>query len=256
MMCTKDLHKAAEGDVECVRELLKRGLNPNIKDRRGWTPLHYAVKAGHYDIVWLLLDYGANPNTPAGGWLGPTPLHMAVRNQNYDMAKLLLNAGAKPDARDGWGRSPLHEAASSGNFVITHLLLENGANVNAVDANGRTPLHMAVIESSPKEPKEKRLVRRGVVALLLKYGADPNIKDKYYSRTPLHYAARDGAVEVVKAMLEHGADPTIRDSKGKTPLDLAKEAGHDEVVQILTSYTPSAASTHKKRRHRKNKLAA
>jgi cytohesin len=166
MTCAKDLHTAAsEGDVECVKELLKhRMINPNIKDRRGWMPLHYAVNAGHYDIVWLLLDYGANPNARVGDWTGKTPLHLAVRNQNYDIAELLLNAGAKPDARDEWGRSPLHEAASSGNFLITHLLIERGANVNAVDVDGRTPLHEAIINLSPKEPKEKRLERRGVVA--------------------------------------------------------------------------------------------
>ncbi len=256
MTCTKDLHTAAaKGDVECVRELLKRGMNPNIKDRRGWTPLHYAVKAGHYDIVWLLLDYGANPNTRVGDGTGVTPLHLAVRNQNYDIAKLLLNAGAKPDARDELGKSPLHEAASSGNFLITHLLIERGANVNAVDVDGRTPLHEAVIELSPKEPKEKRLERRGVVALLLKYGADPNIKDKYYFRTPLHYAALNGDVDVVKELLERGADPTIRDSKGKTPLDLAREARHHEVVQVLASASPQSESGHRKSRRRKAKLA-
>jgi ankyrin repeat protein len=60
-------------------------------------------------------------------------------------------------------------------------------------------------------------------------------------------ATTDGAVDVVKALLEHGADPTIRDYRGETPLDLAREFGHDEVVQILTS----AESGRRRSRHRK-----
>ncbi len=42
-----DLHKAALlGDVERVKELLKKGADPNIKDKKGRTPLHEAAQWG------------------------------------------------------------------------------------------------------------------------------------------------------------------------------------------------------------------
>jgi ankyrin repeat protein len=172
-----------------------------------------------------------------------------VLNKNYDRAELLLNGGAKPDARDEWGRSPLHYAASSGSYNIAKLLIERGADVNALDADAQTPLHKAVDVS---RSKEKMFDNYAVAILLLAHGANPNIQDKYYFRTPLHYAARNGAVDIVKEMLERGADPTIRDHKGKTPLDLAREEGHDEIVQILTSHIQQM---HRKSRRRRAKPA-
>ncbi len=57
-----DLHKAAfVGDVERVKELLKKGADPNAQDEKGQTPLHEAAFWGRVGVVKLLLVYGAGP---------------------------------------------------------------------------------------------------------------------------------------------------------------------------------------------------
>ena len=54
---------AASGDLDEVKRLvLDCGLNPNIRDDIGETPLHYAALGGHPDVVKLLLEHGADPN--------------------------------------------------------------------------------------------------------------------------------------------------------------------------------------------------
>jgi len=48
--------------LPCVRTVLQAGANPNLGDRTGATPLHYAVAIGNPVLVELLLQAGANPN--------------------------------------------------------------------------------------------------------------------------------------------------------------------------------------------------
>ncbi len=54
-----------------------------------------------------------------------------------------------------------------------------------------------------------------------------------YSRTPLHAAAANGHLEVVKFLIENGADIYLKDKHLKTALDAAVNNSHLEVVQFL-----------------------
>lgn len=68
---------------------------------------------------------------------------------------------------------------------IAEILLRNGANVNAQNRDGYTPLHLAVANSKQK-----------VAALLLKYQADPTIKD-FYGRNVIEVSPHENG-KVIK----------------------------------------------------------
>ncbi len=51
--------------------------------------------------------------------------------------------------------------------------------------------------------------------------------------TPLHAAAENDRVEVVRLLLEHGGDPSARVSSGETPFDLAERSGHADIALLL-----------------------
>ena len=62
----------------------------------------------------------------------------------------------------------------------------------------------------------------------------PNVRDKY-GDAPLHYALREDAVLIVKILLKGGADANLKDRRGRTPLNIA--SGVDtELEKIVKEY--------------------
>ena len=57
------LHVAArEGNSAAIRKLVSLGANLDGQNGANWTPAFCALRAGHFDSLWLLLELGADPN--------------------------------------------------------------------------------------------------------------------------------------------------------------------------------------------------
>jgi ankyrin repeat protein len=98
------LHIAVQrSDLLWVRFLLQRGGDPNIRNKRGLTPLQLATALGFTDGVEALIKGGASVNV--ADQTGETPLIAAVHAKNVGMVRLLLEKGADPDRNDNSGRS-------------------------------------------------------------------------------------------------------------------------------------------------------
>lgn len=98
-------------------------------------------------------------------------LHLCLSNDNLDRLKKSISDG-ETDLNDKIGAlTPLGYAAkNSKKEILNYLLrfsLELGININEKDLEGNTPLHLAASSGT-----------LDTVSLLLKYGADPNIRDK------------------------------------------------------------------------------
>ena len=72
------------------------GADLNKTDRHGQTPLFWAARIGHTDVVRMLLNAGADPNRQ--NILGESPLDGPTNIGDMDVVLLLLDAGAKPKA--------------------------------------------------------------------------------------------------------------------------------------------------------------
>ena len=60
--------------------------------------------------------------------------------------------------------------------------------------------------------------------------------------TPLHTAARNGNVEIVRILLANGSDVNVKNADGKTPLHLAVEEGYEEIVALLANAARNQSS--------------
>ena len=122
------LHSAAfYGDIEMVRVLLDYGVDVNIRNDVGFTPLYFAPNPYSNDpgAVRLLLDRGADPNL---GRNGETPLHEASRYGKVEMARLLIEHGASVEVKGANGKTALEIASGRRHDEFVKLLLEHGAN--------------------------------------------------------------------------------------------------------------------------------
>ncbi len=90
-------------DLLWVRFLLQRGGDPNIRNKKGVTPLQLATALGFAEGAEELIKKGASIDI--ADQTGETPLIAAVHARNVSLVRLLLSKGADPDRSDNSGRS-------------------------------------------------------------------------------------------------------------------------------------------------------
>lgn len=142
----KALIKASgKGILEEVESLIKRKADVNYIDKKGWTPLTWASSQGHYDIVKLLTDKGAENVTPSNSEIkiSATPLHWAAFNGQVKCVWLLIKRGFDPNSLDLFGNNCVHSAAAGGRKEVLETFLGYGVDVELKNTRGHTPLNLA-----------------------------------------------------------------------------------------------------------------
>ena len=227
---------AGDDDRKDTFPVVSEYVNARVND--GQTPLHYASSA----------EYNEDPN-----------IALSLSN----IARLLLKHGADVYARAKNFSTPLHLAAYNGRVEVVHVLLEHVSNLGAVDDDGKTafqvvseyvnarandgqtPLHYASRGGYRRDPNFPTLLSN-TARLLLEHGADVYARADNLS-TPLHLAAYDGRVEVVRVLLDQVANLGAEDDDGKTVFQVVSEYVNSRNVEgktplHLASYTYSLNS--------------
>ncbi len=210
-----------KNNLSVIQFLLAGGVDMNVRDRRGDTPLYLAIEYNLDKAVQLLIDHGADVNTtnPLDGF---TFLHLAAKFNSDKVVPILIDNGVDVNAIDLDRQTPMHLATTYDAHKVIPILIDNSADLNARDKDGNTPLDY----SAGKNYADK------VVQLLIDNGADVNARNEK-AWTPLHYAASGGADKVVQLLIDNGADVNARNEKAWTPLHYAASWGADKVIPIL-----------------------
>ncbi|KAJ3502685.1 hypothetical protein NMY22_g18506 [Coprinellus aureogranulatus] len=224
-------------DWKLVRALVIMGATINVRSAveksNVVTALHTACHHREFNMIYFLLENGANPNVsglsngPYAEFNDGTPLNFASYTGDIELVTRLLECGADPNFQGGVYGTALQAACIPGNLGVVSLLLEHGADLNLIGGHHSSALHACAYYG-----------RVGCAQALLEHKADPNVRDKY-GGTPLHGACYWGKTWVAELLLDFGADPIIRNNGGKTALQAAIEVKYrdnSDTVQMLQQH--------------------
>uniref|UniRef100_A0ABM5G180 Poly [ADP-ribose] polymerase n=1 Tax=Pogona vitticeps TaxID=103695 RepID=A0ABM5G180_9SAUR len=273
------LESARSGNEEKLMALLTPlNVNCHASDGRKSTPLHLAAGYNRVKIVQLLLQHGADVHAKDKGDL--VPLHNACSYGHYEVTELLVKHGACVNAMDLWQFTPLHEAASKNRVEVCSLLLSYGADPTLLNCHNKSTIDLAptpqlkerlayefkghsllqaaresdvarvkkhlsleIVNFRHPQTHETALhcaaaspypKRKQVCELLLRKGANINEKTKDFL-TPLHVASEKAHNDVIEIVVKHEAKVNALDNLGQTSLHRAAHCGHLQTCRLLLS---------------------
>ncbi len=198
--------------VQIAAALLDNKADPDIRNARGESALSIATNAGHVDVAALLTQRGAKQVLTYAGLGLDDALIAAATDGDAQKVSESLNGGADPNAATRAGVTPLLAAAYGGNVDAVRALVERGADINVVP-NGFRAWTWTGAKMSTEKQALAQAASMGDTALIL--------------------ASRLGQQDVVAYLLENGADPSKPNPHDDTPLGVAAEQGHADIVALL-----------------------
>lgn len=141
-------------DFETLKTIINYGINLNIKDKRGYTPLMHMVEEGlkisdkkerelFIERLVYFLKYRVSVDIRDND--GRTVIHKAVIANDLAVVEKLLTKKADLSVKDIHGRTALHHTQWHGNYKIARWLIAAGGDMNLPDNSGFTLLNYAAI---------------------------------------------------------------------------------------------------------------
>jgi ATP-dependent Clp protease ATP-binding subunit ClpB len=232
----EELHQAIlEGDERRAKILLKNSTPQDVNHRHnlGWQLIHLAAVNGRSRLVELLLENGAEINSP-DKYTSP---RLMAEQHNIDpmVISLIRTTEFHPDlARTNWaGTTSLHYATLSNNIDTIEVLMKYGANPTIKNEAGYKPInfasaHVAKILTSYEEEyvrREKELEEEE----RRKYPLEKRIKE--------HLVGQDSAISLVAATIRRKENGWIDEDHPLVFLFLGSSGiGKTELAKQVAKY--------------------
>lgn len=221
------LGAAQRGDAAGLERLARAGVDLQVRDEDGRTPLLLALTGKHVACLPILEKEGWNLD--ARDKSGNTPLSLALRHDLRSLAEKLISEGASANFMLPSGELALPGYFRAGRFDDFRFLLQSGANPDSPALDGQTVLAMALQKNQPV-----------LACKLLEKGADPNGKvlgEPLLSALIVHGPSwgmtSADLLRVMGTLLLSGADPEAPMSDGRRPIQLALAGEEEEVLNLV-----------------------
>lgn len=250
-----------KGRTGVVAKLIEAGADVNIPTGSiAITPVMRAAIEGHYDIMKLLVDNGADLNAVTAEHQ-TSALQLLINNAEYtcrdnpqrgrDCLQLLLDHGLSltpADKKQVLERAPslaplvpdaqaalaVAAAVNEGDAGDLQRRLDNGVPPDAGAAFTEQPLQTAILLGDKASHIEE----------LLAAGADINLRSVETGRTPLQTAAHAGNRAAFTRLLYLGADPDAPRADGNPGdlLELSRLGNHEGMEEFVRQTLANRAS--------------
>ena len=264
-LCTLIKKGIEHGSKEVIQTILNHKINVStIKTKSGATPLHIAVLHGHYELVYMLLEAGAQVNIQDNE--GYTPLMRALAQEKQAvLIKLLSAVGASTTLITKKGENLITIAKRKKHLSLLIEALKASCHPRAIGIpllqeffkEYPKPEGVKVCFGCSKQPEHVSTCSKcnyatycsvecqrthwvqHKVACMKKYILDQLIVQENINQPDdrgqilLMHACHYGFKELVEKLIALGADINVYDTKGNTALTLAQQGGHKEIITML-----------------------
>mmetsp|Transcript_26340 Transcript_26340/g.86531 ORF Transcript_26340/g.86531 Transcript_26340/m.86531 type:complete len:336 (+) Transcript_26340:279-1286(+) len=216
---------AKDGDLETLKAIASQGLwKPELCDKYGGTPLHWAAGMGRLDACKLLLQMKADPLARLfrGGGKGRTPMHYAARNGHLEVCKYFIHdCGVDPGIQTHDGTTPIHLAIWKGHIQVCDFLSNYDIDLSHKNGYGCDCSHWLGMGG-----------QQNCATWLLGKGFSLTTQNEV-GHTCLHKAAQHGHRALCEYLIEKlgiTKGSLLPDSEGKYPSNLAREQGYEDLA--------------------------
>lgn len=232
--------------TEIAKYLIEQGIDKDVKDAYGDTPIMLAVYTGNKEIFSLLVDDVDLNVTDA---MGNSLLHLAAAADDCDVYNELVEKGLSVYAENQSGKTSLYYCGSKEMLenVMRHMKLESldvalatellfsavtpeivdylvdelGVSVNTLDADGNNALYYSMMNGTPEV--FERLIKKGIDV--------DNVNNE--GNTILHICAFENLVDFAQMLVEGNADKSILNADNLTAYEIAQEYQSKEIIELL-----------------------
>lgn len=217
---------AATNSVDWAKYLLTdRKVNPTVRDSEGLTPAGAALKAGHLDMFIALTEVAASfgydiRSTAIVDTVQASDNDFRVRQPWLRALASVEWTPAEKGAKNSDGQTALYVASATEQQDVVRTLVKLGLDPNEADPEGNTPLMQAVFIEDGE-----------IIRLLRAVGADPNQTNNnkqsawdvadYVKSRYVHTALQEDTAELENDLITHplGEDEKMMAAYAKAKIE-------------------------------------
>jgi ankyrin repeat protein len=142
---------------DLCKELIERGVELNVKNRGGFSPIHIYAIHGHEELLRLAVENACYVNRKDNN--GMSPLHFAAKHDQEAACEVLLSLGAEVNSLTKNNDSAMHWASRNGNQSLARKLVERGGYAHGENDMAETPITLAKTDDMRAELERADLQR-------------------------------------------------------------------------------------------------